>query len=485
MKHLTKYNKLVLVLIPILSFAMHFRVIQLDLIGIHVWRQTQTQTVINNFANEDLNILHPKYNTNPDTNRIMRMEFPIMQWIFALFFKLFGNHIIISRILTFIMGIFSVWGIYAMLMNIFDNKLCALIGAWAFNFSPEFYYYTINPLPDNFALCCAIWSAVFFFSWVNSKKYYYLVLSFLFLTAAALAKLPFILYASLPIGYILVDFFKNKALHTRRNILILLFLLFMLCAPLAWYIKVMPTWNGNGIIKGIADNKLKPLEILDILQGNLISTLPELLINYGSVLFFVAGFWFIFKRKVFQKSSFAIFLIWGLSILSYFFFEMNMIAKVHDYYLFPFMPLIFILVAYGGYHLSISPMPYMRYLTFFLLLILPVTAYLRTVSRWNTEQPALNIDFYNYKNELRQLTGKNDYCVVGNDESHFILLYYIDKKGWVFDHDYLPPAQLKEWINKGAKYLYTDSSIDTLPGIKEHLAGKIFDKNSARVYRLK
>ena len=321
MKHLTKYNKLVLVLIPILSFAMHFRVIQLDLIGIHVWRQTQTQTVINNFANEDLNILHPKYNTNPDTNRIMRMEFPIMQWIFALFFKLFGNHIIISRILTFIMGIFSVWGIYAMLMNIFDNKLCALIGAWAFNFSPEFYYYTINPLPDNFALCCAIWSAVFFLSWVNSKKYYYLVLSFLFLTAAALAKLPFILYASLPIGYILVDFFKNKALHTRRNILILLFLLFMLCAPLAWYIKVMPTWNGNGIIKGIADNKLKPLEILDILQGNLISTLPELLINYGSVLFFVAGFWFIFKRKVFQKSSFAIFLIWGLSILSYFFLK--------------------------------------------------------------------------------------------------------------------------------------------------------------------
>ncbi len=43
----------------------------------------------------------------------------------------------------------------------------------------------------------------------------------------------------------------------------------------------------------------------------------------------------------------------GLSVLVlvYFFFEINAIDKVHDYYLFLFYPLLFSLVAYGAYHL--------------------------------------------------------------------------------------------------------------------------------------
>src|SRR5207253_4901995 len=101
-----------------ISLVMHFRVFQYDLIGYHVWRQTETQTVINNFSTEDFNILHPKINGDADTDRIRRMEFPIMQWLFAIFYKVFGNHIIISRILTFIIGLFSVFGIYYLLKQI-------------------------------------------------------------------------------------------------------------------------------------------------------------------------------------------------------------------------------------------------------------------------------------------------------------------------------------------------------------------------------
>ena len=474
-----------MVLIPVISLAMHYRVIQLDLIGIHVWRQTQTQTVINNFAFEDFNILHPKYNTNPDTDRIMRMEFPIMQWVFAIFFKFFGNHIIISRLLTFIIGTFSVWGMYFLIKTIFKNTFCALIGAWAFCFSPEIYYYTINPLPDNFALCCGIWSAGFFFKWVNEKQNRALLLSFMFLSLATLVKLPFILYASLPMGYILMDYRANGMKSAQRAGIILAGGFTALLPPLIWYAMVIPTWNGNGVIKGIADNKLGAPEILHIIQSNLISTLPELLINYGAVLFFVAGFWFIVNNKVFKQNTFLLFVLWGLSIIAYFFFELNMIADVHDYYLFPFLPLIFIIVAYGALQLSLSARIYVRNLVILLLLILPLTAYLRTASRWDTHAPMVNIDLYQNKDELRKLVNDTDFCVVGNDLSHFIFLYYIDKKGWVFDSNNLSPAQLKEWTGKGAKYLFVDCPLDSLPGIKDQLGDKIFDKNSLRVYRLR
>ena len=40
-------------LIPLAGFLLHLHVLNRPLVGIHVWRQTQTQTNIHNFAFED------------------------------------------------------------------------------------------------------------------------------------------------------------------------------------------------------------------------------------------------------------------------------------------------------------------------------------------------------------------------------------------------------------------------------------------------
>ena len=101
---------------------MHWQVFSKDLVGIHVWRQTQTQTVTDNFYQEDMNIFHPKINELRTDDRIMRMEFPVMQWIFAVFHKVLGSNVAISRVLTFILGLFSAWGIFYLCDVIFKNK---------------------------------------------------------------------------------------------------------------------------------------------------------------------------------------------------------------------------------------------------------------------------------------------------------------------------------------------------------------------------
>ena len=93
MNFINKQYKLVLVCIPLLSFALHFHIFSMDLLGIHVWRQTETQTVINNFYKADMNILNPRVNDHPDMSQLHRMEFPLMQWLFAVFYKIFGPHI--------------------------------------------------------------------------------------------------------------------------------------------------------------------------------------------------------------------------------------------------------------------------------------------------------------------------------------------------------------------------------------------------------
>src|SRR3989339_603830 len=480
---LRKKYYFILIAIPVISGFMHIKIFGLDLVGIHVWRQTQTQTVINNFAKEDINILNPKVNENPDTDRIFRMEFPIMQWLFSLFYKIFGDQIIISRILSFITGLLSVLGLFVLFRKIFSDNFLAAAGAWAFNFSPVFYYYTLNPLPDNFALCMSIWSLAFFFIWIDSNRLFHFIFCGFFLCLAALAKLPFILYASAIFSYFFFAVIKKKN-STKHLFIPFLFSLIFLIPVFAWYIYVIPHWHGNGIVAGIL-NEADFSQISDLLFHNIVSTLPELLINYGSLLFFLAAIYFISRNKIYHHKYFYIFFVLGLSIAAYFFFEINMIGKVHDYYLFPFLPLIFLLVVYGIKKMINSQNKALKYITFFLLLILPVTAYFRSNSRWNTKDPGFNPVLYSHKKELRALCSDNALCIAGNDESRYIFLYYINKKGWVFDKDNLNKDNIEKWMSKGAKYLFSDSRSDTSQEIKNYLDTLIFEQGTLKVFKLK
>ena len=476
------YKWPVLIGIAIISLLMHARHLNKELISWHVWRQTQTQSTIINFYEEDFNILHPKKNDRGAGDGSFRMEFPLMQWLVAGLYKIFGNHLIITRLFMFITGLFTVWGMYAMLKALFQQEKLALIGAWAFNFSPTFFYFTINPLPDNFALCCSIWGLALFFQWARKPAYSRLFLSGVFLSIGTLCKLPFIIYYIVPFVYLLLQI-KDRRSIQYMHVLQALTVFGSLVFPAMWYISVIPHWHGNGITSGVLDNQVPFMKVLDYLQHNLVSTLPESLLNYGSVLFFVAGFYFMFRNKAYKSLYFIVCLSLSLGVLAYFLFEINMISTVHDYYLFPFYPLLFMLVAYGAYYLLQVHTRFFRYLAVFALVTLPVWAHLRMASRWNEANPGFNKDWLVYKTELRNAVPKDALCIAGNDASHFILLYYIDKKGWCFDDSHPDMARM---IQEGAKYLYLDTTT-TPPGaeILAYTDRLVLEKGSMQVYQLK
>ena len=450
----------------------------------HVWRQTQTQSTILSFYEEDFNILNPRHTDRGNGDGIYRMEFPLMQWLVASFYKMFGNHLIITRIFTFIVGLFSVVGLYKLLLAIFRKDTLALIGAWAFNFSPCFYYYTINPLPDNFALCCSIWGIALFFSWIRSQRPILLILSGIFLCIGSLSKLPFILYYSVPLTYFLVAFIEQK--ESRKKILIdTCIVTSLIILPLIWYASVVPTWKGNGIVTGLLVNNTPINVTLGYFRYIVISTFPELLLNYGSVLFFLAGFYFLFRSNRYKEKRFIVFLVWSIAIGAYYMFEINLIGSVHDYYLFPFFPLLFIVVSYGAYSLLNTQKRFFKYLTFILLLLLPVTAHLRTVNRWNPDRPGFNKDLLIYKNDLRSAAPDDALCIAGDDDSHSIFFYFIHKKGWGFSKS-LNKQQMSEMVGKGALFLYSDSrTVDEDKEIAPYLDTLIMEKGSIRVYKLK
>jgi 4-amino-4-deoxy-L-arabinose transferase-like glycosyltransferase len=412
------------------------------------------------------------------------MEFPVMQWVYALFFKLLGPHIAISRVLTFLTGLFAVWGMYRLCFTIWKDKAVAAIGAWCFNFSPVFYYYTINPMPDTLALCLGIWSLVKASQYIGSGRLPQLVASALFLGLAALVKLPFVLFAGF-IGSWYISAVYQKRLTMRQLVAVPAAYMASLLPAAVWYINVMPGWKNKGITTGVLDALQKPTELAAILWGNFSSILPELLINYGSVLFFVTGLFRVFRRAPAGRPHLTFWIVASLTILLYFLYELNMITTVHDYYLFPFLPFIFIIVAAGARTLLSGNVKWLHALAGVCLAVLPLTAFLRADSRWDTSQPEFNHAYYAYKNELRALIPPDARCITGNDDSHYITLYYIDRKGWAFDNDQLDSTMMAFYKANGARYLLTDCPADTRPDVQPYLGKLIFNKETLRVWELK
>ena len=106
--------------------------------------------------------------------------------------------------------------------------------------------------------------------------------------------------------------------------------------------------------------------------------------------------------------------------------------------------------------------------------------------RWNLNDPGFNKDLLIYKSELRKAVPNDALCVVGNDISHYIFFYYIDKKGWGFEEDNLSKPALESMINEGAEYLFTDSRfVDENPQIQDLLENKTDEFGSIIIWKLK
>ena len=73
-----------------------------------------------------------------------------------------------------------------------------------------------------------------------------------------------------------------------------------------------------------------------------------------------------------------------------------------------------------------------------------------------------------------------------SDNSNFIFLYYINKKGWGFDSDNFSSDKLWKIINEGAEYLYSDSrKVDENKDISKYLDKLVLQRGSVKIFSLK
>jgi hypothetical protein len=363
---------------------------------------------------------------------------------------------------------------YFFIKKILKDNLLSALSAWAFCFSPAFYYYMINPLPDVFALALGLHGLAL--TWKSNGPR--LLFGLALLSLSALCKLPFGLFFLVP----LVQQWSRPE-NGRQWAGLLAIGLFGL-PPVIWYAAVVPDWAGNGIVQGLFKSRASVDELADYLLHNLVSTLPELLVNYAAMPFFLTGVYLAVRRNVPRKHPELLLL--GLGLTAYFLFELNMIEKDHDYYLFPFYPLLFLAVGHGIRAFWGHANQKIRLVAVGLLALLPLTAGLRMQTRWQPERPGFNPDLLVHQRALQQAVPADALCIAGNDVSGYIFFYYIDKKGWAFQQDEPTGTQLSDWRNRGAGYLYSDSrEIENRATAEGLLDTLVAEHGSVRVFKLK
>lgn len=443
-----------------LSLLLHARIFSLDLMGPHVWRQTQTQSYTKNMVSGEGSLFHPVVNNLGLGNQgYLPMEFPLLQWVTAQAIKATGwNDVAVVRWISFLIGLAGIAGMFFLVKWLTYSVKAGLLVAWTFTWSPVFYYYTVNPLPDVLALALGIWGLALTIRWHQSNSWIHGLIASVFICIAALIKLPFIVFgAGLVVTWIILWRSGKWALGYGLGMGALLAL--PLLAPAGWYLTVLPQWGSNGVVTGILDNQRTLGNLLFVLQGHLISTLPELLLNYGATLFFIIGVVLLFrKRNYWSDGRVQILASSGLAVLAYFFFELNMIGLEHDYYLLPFLPLLFVLVVHGARWMMRHERQWLRGLAWLALAILPLLAFLRIDSRWNPENPGFNKTLLTHQSELQGLIPKDAIVVAGPDNSAHIWLYYLDRNGYTFDERGLSEEMLRRWENLGASFLIIEDS---------------------------
>jgi hypothetical protein len=162
-----------------------------------------------------------------------------------------------------------------------------------------------------------------------------------------------------------------------------------------------------------------------------------------------------------------------------------MITRVHDYYLFPFLPLIFVIVLVSLKYVIISSKSWLRYLLFLTIFSCPITAYLRCNTRWNLYEPGTTKEYVIYKTKIQSKLPKEAKVIVDNEKSNCINLYYLNRKGWGFAKGTLTETGLKDKIKLGATHIAFDYDIDKNYFLNTYLDSMIIDLRPLRIYKLK
>lgn len=325
--------------------------IDIPLADWHSWRQADTASVTRTYVERGLNLLEPRYH---DVSRVQTgyinldgwrfVEFPIFNLLhYSIFqtypqigFEVAGRLVSVFSALMAAIGLFYIGKKTA-------NVWIGLFSAFFYLFLPYNIFFTRVILPDGLATALAVVSLAFFVKYINTEKWYDLLLSSGLLAVAALTK-PYAVFYGFGIFFLAVKkfgfrgIFKNKLLLLSLDIVLIPMFMWRIYINRPPYFWGIAHWewlfNGDGI-------RFRPA-FWRWLFGERIG---KMILGVWGLLPFGMG-------VIYKKTSLLVhFMLAG----AFFYMAVFATANVrHDYYQIFIIPPIALAMGYGVYAVVVS-----------------------------------------------------------------------------------------------------------------------------------
>jgi len=459
--------------------------------SIHVWRQSITVAMSRNLYEEGMNPLKPKVDCRYDTDGITGSHFLAYEFSLACLYQVFGFHEFIHRWWSLSLYMLLLVGFYSLILGLTANLSFAFAGSWMLAFSPELFYYGINALPDILALTAGVWSLVFFMHWHHSPKTIKLLLFFAFITVSGLTKLQYICFGVPVATFCIIQVVAKKySLSLLLKLIVLGILSVTICT--SWYVYATYLVNKSGlrvigIILYLEDSWRHGIHVI---KQNLLSDLPELLLGFSSFILFVLGSYHFIKSK--PKHPWLIPFISMLVVLLFYYGAALRQMAIHQYYLLPFFPLLFLVATYGFSFVHKRN----AMIAMVLLTLAPLLACIRIIpARWSKGKEGILQTFYQpeKRQQLTQLIPPNARIITGPDLSNCINFYFTHTKGFgyrlpgeLFKSVWGGELMIDNYVGRGATYiLITDKNELNQPQLNRYIDTVVFENEEVWLAKLR
>jgi hypothetical protein len=453
---------LLFVLLTRISVFFHIETVTLG------WRQADLSSVAMNYLHNGFRFLYPQIDWGGAGPGYVEMEFPIIPYITAIFFKVFGIHDIWTMVIPFLCGIGVVVAIYKLTERLYNSSF-ALVAALFAGSSPLLWLASQTFLGEPALILCSILSIHYLLRWSDTDRARDYVFSVVFTSLAALLKLT-ALYIGLPI---LIVFIVKYGRGVLKQMQFWLFGVLSLLPVVLWYFHAHSLYveygNTFGILSG-GYNKFARAELL-LSPDFYVLMAKRILLSVSTPIVVLLFGYGLFKRPA--KQAAYLLHAWAAALVVY----TLLIAEGNKdmiYYQLPWLPALAMLGSVGLFSvfklMEGSPLLSGRMRHQRSALVLMCTLVALSVVAVGVRAMRVPITFLeseaqirNYAEEVRGITPEGSLIIVatsyGNEKTPETIdtppqmFYFSSRHGWYLALAWVDVAAIESLRGQGANYL--------------------------------
>lgn len=406
-------------LFSILALALLLRLYKINspILDLYPVRQEQCAMVARNFFRESLNIFNGKVDWFGNLNSSWYLELPLVSYLAAILYKIFGIHEFLGRLVAVFFSTCSL-GIFYLLVRDFFDETTALLSLLVFTISPLNIYFGRVFMPEPLMLFFSLALIWAFNRWIKSNRKIYFFVALISGIFAFLNKLTSVSLLAVA-AYLSYLEWDKKAL---KKFSLWLFFILSLIPAILWYARtdaLMPVVLESPA--GVLSTFLDPHFYIRMFDSFGIFIFTPLGISP-----FIVGF---LKRPDNRRQS--VFYFWSIVLLFYLLIAPK-VNFVHYYYQIPFIPVASLFIGRG-----LAAILEKKFWQNTILnrinsrLIVGFVIFVMFVASWFSIQP-----FYKYNHSvyrlgmfMRRNTPRGSLIIAGRCREE-APLYYCDRKGW-------------------------------------------------------